>query len=563
MDTDNQSLTFNINGYGKSVIDRQIVEVGTLFADEFNSPLNPDVWDYNRWVDDSNGALNPSFYGRTQQRQELPEVLNGELHLKLDTFNPTYNPADPKQVPSFYGSEAITKQIFSNDAGGIAFEIKAHFVNPVDGIVGGMFSYIMNSGNLHDEIDFEAVSHKLDQIQTNTYANEPPGAGHSLFIPISGTLTQDHLYRIEWFKNAIRWFVDGQLVRVETDYIPQQPMALHLNIWAPAAEWPEAFSASLNPVTDLGINNSYYFDIDSVSVAQLSSTVVDITPPEVTIFTPADAATGITVESNIVLAFNEAIQKGSGTIAVHNGSATGTLVESYDVATSSNLTIVGNILTINPSTALAYGTHYFVTCGDGNIQDLAGNNFSGTSTYDFTTQDSHTFTGGVTFWKTSAAIADVTSTFASDTMTTGPDGLYYHLDMPDGTYALTSTKVSDTAEGNAIKADDALAVLKIAVGMNPNSDGSPVTPYQYLAADVNHDGQVKAADALNILKMAVKLNPAPAKEWLFVPESVGSETMSRTHVVWPDNPTLVMLDTDLNLHLIGIVKGDVDGSWSA
>jgi hypothetical protein len=80
---------------------------------------------------------------------------------------------------------------------------------------------------------------------------------------------------------------------------------------------------------------------------------------------------------------------------------------------------------------------------------------------------------------------------------------------------------------------------------------------------VNHDGQIKAADALNILKMAVKLSTAPAKEWLFVPESVGSEAMSRTHFVWPDNPIPVTLDMDQELHLIGIVKGDVNGSWVA
>ena len=63
-----------------------------------------------------------------------------------------------------------------------------------------------------------------------------------------------------------------------------------------------------------------------------------------------------------------------------------------------------------------------------------------------------------------------------------------------------------------------------------------------LAADVNHAGQVKAADALNILKMAVKLGTAPEMEWLFVLDIVGSESMSRTHVVWPDNPIPVTLD---------------------
>ena len=152
---------------------------------------------------------------------------------------------------------------------------------------------------------------------------------------------------------------------------------------------------------------------------------------------------------------------------------------------------------------------------------------------------------------------------ASDSMTTGVEGLYQHIDMLEGSYALSSVKVAGASENSAVMANDALAALKIAVGMNPNADGSAVLSYQFLAADVNHDGKVKAADALNILKMAVDLPSAPANEWLFVPESVGSESMTRTHVVWPDNPVSLSLDADQELHLIGIVKGDIDGSWVA
>lgn len=152
---------------------------------------------------------------------------------------------------------------------------------------------------------------------------------------------------------------------------------------------------------------------------------------------------------------------------------------------------------------------------------------------------------------------------ASDSMTTVLDGQYQYLDMLEGPYTLTSAKIADTSESDAIMANDALAALKIAVGMNPNEDQSTVLSYQFLAADVNHDGKVKSTDALNILKMAVQLDSAPANEWIFVPESVGSETMTRTNVVWQDNALPVTLDSDQELHLIGILKGDVDGSWFA
>ena len=150
----------------------------------------------------------------------------------------------------------------------------------------------------------------------------------------------------------------------------------------------------------------------------------------------------------------------------------------------------------------------------------------------------------------------------SDATTTGSDGLYQHLDFVSDSYMLDTTKAIDsTIRGVAVTSGDALAALKIALLINPNSDGTPVSPYQYLAADVNKDGRVTSGDALNILKMAIKYPGAPANEWLFVPESVGTETMSRTAVHWPEADIAISLNHDMELDLIGIVKGDINGSW--
>lgn len=43
------------------------------------------------------------------------------------------------------------------------------------------------------------------------------------------------------------------------------------------------------------------------------------------------------------------------------------------------------------------------------------------------------------------------------------------------------------------------------MGLNPNSDGSEVFSYQYLAADVNKDGRVNAADALTGMILQARL----------------------------------------------------------
>jgi uncharacterized repeat protein (TIGR02059 family) len=113
---------------------------------------------------------------------------------------------------------------------------------------------------------------------------------------------------------------------------------------------------------------------------------IDTTLPTVTKFTPEDGATGIDHASNIYVDFSELIQKGqTGTIEIHSGSANGALVERYYAATSSNLSVSGNRLTIDPTHDLDHSTHYFVTFEHGSIKDIAGNGYAGTSVYDFTT----------------------------------------------------------------------------------------------------------------------------------------------------------------------------------
>jgi methionine-rich copper-binding protein CopC len=117
----------------------------------------------------------------------------------------------------------------------------------------------------------------------------------------------------------------------------------------------------------------------------LQAFVVDTTAPTVSTVSPADGATNVAASSNIILTFSEAVEKGTGTIEIRSGSATGPVVESFSAATSSLLTVSGSTLTIDPTNNLAAGTQYFVVLPSGAIRDIAGNAYAGTSTYDFTT----------------------------------------------------------------------------------------------------------------------------------------------------------------------------------
>ncbi len=118
------------------------------------------------------------------------------------------------------------------------------------------------------------------------------------------------------------------------------------------------------------------------STATATVTAVNISGPVVLKFDPADEAIGMPVGANISVTFNEAIKSGSGSITLKDTS--GATVATYDAASSPNLTISENTLTINPSKDLGIFTGYKVEIGAGAIKDLAGNNYAGVSDYNFT-----------------------------------------------------------------------------------------------------------------------------------------------------------------------------------
>ena len=158
---------------------------------------------------------------------------------------------------------------------------------------------------------------------------------------------------------------------------------------------------------------------------------------------------------------------------------------------------------------------------------------------------------------------------------TGADG-HYQFGLHLGNYSVLATR--DTADsGSALTSADALAALRIAVELNPNTDpdgagplsAPAVSPYQFMAADVNASGTVTAADALAILRMAVNFKTAPPQEWLFVDEvrdfwneATQSFSLTRQDAAWGRDIT-VGLGEDKTVNMVGVLKGDVNGSWTA
>jgi len=208
-----------------------------------------------------------TFLGRTQLRppSESLAVANGVIRLRLDTYNPTaLTPGD-----SFWGSEIVSNTIFPRGAG-LSFSTRARLVGPIPGgMVASLFSYMTQSG-LHDEIDVELLSNDLasPRVLTNVFNNDNfTVPGHPLFATVPGfSLTDFNLYRVDWLSDRVRWWINGILVREDLVNVPDDPMTIRLNLWAPSSTFAAAYNAALQPVDNAGANQTFFYDVDFVEV---------------------------------------------------------------------------------------------------------------------------------------------------------------------------------------------------------------------------------------------------------------------------------------------------------
>lgn len=144
-----------------------------------------------------------------------------------------------------------------------------------------------------------------------------------------------------------------------------------------------------------------------------------------------------------------------------------------------------------------------------------------------------------------------------------PDG------VDDGQTVLNPTLAADPKQAS-ITLTDVLGALK--VYLNKPLDAAYDSPYKYIAADFQGDGDVDLSDVLSLLKYYLKKPVDAAPSWVFVDSAqtvtVGSQNLpasniagqalSKSHAVPADID--VDLNSDTPLQLIGVLRGDLDGS---
>ena len=251
-------------------------QAAPLFQDNFGVPgthLN-----FAAWTTEMGAA---AVLGRTQLADWVTPgglgqfvVGNDGAHLALHTVNLMGN----RESPLFYGTHAKTIQWFQpSRAAAVSFTARLRLTSLQPGIVYGIYLYgcpAQQCVTQHDEIDIELVTNHLQpgatplMVQLNRYAVEPLGAGHGALVnlPPDFAPLAPHDWTIRWSLSRIDYLVDRTVLSTEVTHIPEGPMQVNVNAWAPGPDWADAFSTSLEPASAAAMDQSFVALLTSVSV---------------------------------------------------------------------------------------------------------------------------------------------------------------------------------------------------------------------------------------------------------------------------------------------------------
>jgi hypothetical protein len=102
---------------------------------------------------------------------------------------------------------------------------------------------------------------------------------------------------------------------------------------------------------------------------------------------PANGATAVGIDTNVTLTFTSPPTRGTGTIELRSGSTSGSVIESFDAASSPRISISGNNWILDPTSNLGFLTSIHTIIPSTAITGYVGLNTTGADTHSFTTAD--------------------------------------------------------------------------------------------------------------------------------------------------------------------------------
>ena len=141
----------------------------------------------------------------------------------------------------------------------------------------------------------------------------------------------------------------------------------------------------------------------------------------------------------------------------------------------------------------------------------------------------------------------------------------------DGFMTLSPQANSPSNAKSAITLTDVLAALKVYLGKALPADYT--SPLNYIAADFDANGSVNLTDVLTLLKYYLGKTTTSAPAWVFVDAAdfssdgltlAGATSSSISKTDTTPHPIDQSFDNGREtVQIIGVLRGDVDGSWSA
>jgi uncharacterized protein DUF4082/Big-like domain-containing protein len=238
----------------------------------------------------------------------------------------------------------------------------------------------------------------------------------------------------------------------------------------------------------------------------------DTTPPTVRSFTPAAAAVNVNVDSNVIVAFSEAMDAATvsaSTVELRAGSFLIPATVFYDAITS---TVV-----LNPTDPLAPATTYTVRVRGGSadprVKDQAGNALAADATSTF---------------KTAPLPLNVFATTPSDTSTGTPTGI---APLVFFTKSLDRTTVTPST---VLLTDAANAQVPINVSYDANEFTLRFVPAALLQPEQKYTVTLKGGSASP--RIIDTEGVSLATDFVFSFTTAAAEPPISVFKVWPDNP---------------------------
>ena len=198
-----------------------------------------------RWLV-SHGWSNGDYQACTFDSDNVAIGARGGLELKIAAVTGKPRPWSCAEVQS--------RQIYGYGT----YEVRlASARSP--GVVTGFFTYTgpgQQPGRPHDEIDFEFLGKDTLRVQLNYFVGGDGSHGSLIDLGFDSAAVARN-YAFEWRPDALRWFIDGRMVR-EVLVSPDRPLPTHsgkilLSLWigegAGMDSWLGRFSPPEKPLS--------------------------------------------------------------------------------------------------------------------------------------------------------------------------------------------------------------------------------------------------------------------------------------------------------------------------